>query len=419
MKHFLLLFMGIAAINLAAQISISEIEGYLEVYHPIDSTSIYIGIGSGSSLDADINSLNTCLGYHSGRLMTTGRSNTLFGGAAGSSISSAHSNSFFGRAAGVRTTTGSNNCFFGRDAGLNITTGHSNCFFGVQVGADVSSGSRNSIFGHFAGQSNLTGEENSYFGYQAGKGIHSGGSNNICVGFNAGPFSANGVVSNQLYIDVQQSNTPLIYGEFDNNLLQINGLLSAGVEGSGNALFKLNTERPWIFKQHSSGATTALELTLEDANNANKNFIIDTDGNVGIDTHTPGFKLHVNGSAGKPGGGSWSNASDERLKTNVTPFKDGLELIAQLNPVNFHYNGLLDLPSDREYVGIIAQELLEVAPYMVSEMPASNGERYLHVDPSAFDFILINAVKELMIRIENLESIIDEQRKIIQDAEAH
>jgi len=42
-------------------------------------------------------------------------------------------------------------------------------------------------------------------------------------------------------------------------------------------------ERSWVFKQIGSGATTALELTAADPNN-NKNFIINTDGRVGIGT---------------------------------------------------------------------------------------------------------------------------------------
>ena len=52
--------------------------------------------------------------------------------------------------------------------------------------------------------------------------------------------------------------------------------------GEGNVLLVLGAERSWVFKQTGSGATTALELTAADLNN--KNFIINTDGRVGIDT---------------------------------------------------------------------------------------------------------------------------------------
>jgi len=53
--------------------------------------------------------------------------------------------------------------------------------------------------------------------------------------------------------------------------------------GDGNVLLVLSAERSWVFKQTGSGATTALELTAADPNN-NKNFIINTDARVGIDT---------------------------------------------------------------------------------------------------------------------------------------
>lgn len=48
------------------------------------------------------------------------------------------------------------------------------------------------------------------------------GSGNVFLGHNAG---YNEMGSNKLYIENSDISTPLIYGEFDNNLLQINGTL--------------------------------------------------------------------------------------------------------------------------------------------------------------------------------------------------
>lgn len=126
-------------------------------------------------------------------------------------------------------------------------------------------------------------------------------------------------------------------------------------------------------------------------------------GSVGIGTASVDYKLEVNGSAGKPGGGSWSNSSDARLKKNITEFDKGLELVKAVRPINFEYNGLDNLPTHKSYVGVIAQELKKVAPFMVSDYRSDDGEIYLAVDPSAFDFVLINAVKELSAKIEQLE----------------
>jgi hypothetical protein len=82
------------------------------------------------------------------------------------------------------------------------------------------------------------------------------------------------------------------------------------------------------------GGSSAYDLTLSTANG--EALRVDaTTGNVGIGTTSPGNKLEVDGSAGKPGGGSWSNSSDRRLKKDIKPMEDSLEKITKLNPVTF------------------------------------------------------------------------------------
>jgi hypothetical protein len=66
--------------------------------------------------------------------------------------------------------------------------------------------------------------------------------------------------------------------------------------GDGNVLLHLGSERSWVFKQRGSGASAALELTAARADNNNKDFLINTDGRVGIGTITPKAKLDVQGS---------------------------------------------------------------------------------------------------------------------------
>lgn len=54
--------------------------------------------------------------------------------------------------------------------------------------------------------------------------------------------------------------------------------------GEGNVLLELNSERSWVFRQFGTGASTALELTLANSNNANKSFYLTTTGRFHI-TH--------------------------------------------------------------------------------------------------------------------------------------
>lgn len=134
------------------------------------------------------------------------------------------------------------------------------------------------------------------------------------------------------------------------------------------------------------------------------------DNQVGINTTTPGFLFEVNGSAGKPGGGSWGASSDARLKTDVAPYSDGLASVLSIDPVTYRYNELSGYDPGRTYVGVIAQQLQEVAPYMVSvsDRVAADGQTgYLTVDNSAMTYMLINAVKEQQAIIEELKRTIE------------
>lgn len=105
----------------------------------------------------------------------------------------------------------------------------------------------------------------------------------------------------------------------------------------------------------------------------------------------------------------WIAASDERLKKNIRAFEDGLEVVKQIRPVQFSYNGQGGIADDTStFVGIIAQELKPLAPYMIGEFTytAHDGqtENYMDYDGTAMTYILINAVKEQQAIIDQLKS---------------
>ncbi len=118
-------------------------------------------------------------------------------------------------------------------------------------------------------------------------------------------------------------------------------------------------------------------------------------GKVGIGTGftIPAFTLHVNGSAGKPGGGSWSSASDARLKDIKGHFTRGLDTIDKLNPVYYSYkkDNPINLPSDEKYIGLIAQQVQQVIPEAVGEYK----DGYLSVNNDPIIWTILNAIKEL------------------------
>ena len=132
------------------------------------------------------------------------------------------------------------NTFFGEFAGSSNTSGSLNTAVGWTAGGLITTGFGNSFLGHTAGIF-IKGSTNSFIGLGAGQRISSG-SNNICIGSLSGPTSDNDTISNRLYIDVEEDDDPLIYGEFDNDFVKINGILevTAGLSNPSSVKLKEN-----------------------------------------------------------------------------------------------------------------------------------------------------------------------------------
>ncbi len=107
---------------------------------------------------------------------------------------------------------------FGSLPGSN-NIGLNNTAVGYQVLNGISSGSDNTVQGYNAMSSNTTGNKNVAFGSEA-LFSNTSGNSNVVIGYQAG-YNETG--SNKLYIENSNSATPLIYGEFDNDLIRING----------------------------------------------------------------------------------------------------------------------------------------------------------------------------------------------------
>lgn len=137
--------------------------------------------------------------------------------------------------------------------------------------------------------------------------------------------------------------------------------------------------------------------------NTGNDFMFRMFSNVG-GTKVEKFKFETGGNAYKPSGGSWASLSDARSKTVLSSYASGLAELKQVEPVRYKYNGL-----EQEYVGIVAQQVETVMPELVS---VSSGKTYdgeefsdlRSVDQTPLTFALINAVKEMAVRIEALEA---------------
>lgn len=171
--------------------------------------------GSSGERYTDFSPENMFLGLNAGEV-TTGLSNVFIGNNAGLVNEGGGANVFIGLDAGMSTVGGSMNAYLGKSAG-KYATGDYNSFYGYASGY-ASNGNYNSFYGNNSGSYN-DGEYNVFIGYQAG--YNSGiGSRNVFLGNKAG---MNETGSDKLYIDNSDTTDALIYGEFDNNLVRVNG----------------------------------------------------------------------------------------------------------------------------------------------------------------------------------------------------
>ena len=204
---FFKLFLQISILLMFVQVSSAQ------------SNNTSTGTNAGSSITSGDN--NSSYGVNAGRYTTKGSNNIFIGVNAGRDNTEGLDNTFIGVSSGILNTLGRYNTFIGRYSGADNTVGERNTFVGRSSGTNNTTGMYNTFVGMHAAVTNTTGSYNSFFGYQSGyKNIT--GSKNVFLGYKAGFYE---LASDKLYIENSNSTSPLIYGEFDNDLVQINGEL--------------------------------------------------------------------------------------------------------------------------------------------------------------------------------------------------
>ena len=123
------------------------------------------------------------------------------------------------------------------------------------------------------------------------------------------------------------------------------------------------------------------------------------------------FDFRNDGRNVKSHPGGWEQESDARIKDIRHAYEDGLEAIKKLQPVRFAYKGReKQFPNDRmEFVGLTAQNaedagLSEFVTKGPGEVEGEQVDDLRTFDPTSVIYTLINAVKELAARVEQLEA---------------
>ncbi|MGH1388340.1 hypothetical protein [Kordia sp.] len=185
-----------------------------------------VAVGSGALEANTSGQRNTAVGRNSMRVNSIGQSNTAIGYRSLSANTEGDNNTALGNFSLNDNTTGNFNTAIGIEALSNNTTGYSNIGIGLGALIDNETGNLNIAIGQYSGINN------------------SSGSGNIYIGNGSGSSTAAG--SNKLYINNTQSDMPLIYGEFDTDLVRINGTFNVtqdmSVDGTLDVTEIINNE---------------------------------------------------------------------------------------------------------------------------------------------------------------------------------
>ncbi|MFH0865488.1 MAG: tail fiber domain-containing protein, partial [Bacteroidota bacterium] len=93
--------------------------------------------------------------------------------------------------------------------------------------------------------------------------------------------------------------------------------------------------------------------------------------------------------------------SDRQLKTDTVDFNNGLNVIRNMRPVSYKYNGKIGLETTHTHVGIFAEDIEQIAPFAVDSFFAKIDStdlmltKFLTVKNEAIIYTSINAIKEL------------------------
>lgn len=372
----------------------------------------FVGVNAGNFATTGLH--NTATGFEALNSNTSGLQNTATGDFALFSNKNGGSNTATGFEALNSNTSGFNNTATGISALLSNGTGHDNTAMGDSVLNFNTTGSFNTAVGETALGSNATGSFNTGLGYNANVGSGNltnaaaigafalvGESNALVLGCSSGsclsgatpPKVGIGTTAPFATLDVTAPNQVGVFvrGPFSG--------VGAGLDLQTTGTGSLQWE---ILDTGALAAQGPHKLNIRNVNTGNDILTILATGEIGIETTSPDNTLTVNGSADKPGGGSWGTFSDRRLKTIHGSYHAGLSQILQLNPVRYRYRqeNPLGIRDNEEHVGLVAQEVQKVIPEAVT----SNSQGYLLVNNDPIVWSMLNAIKQQQQQIKRQQT---------------
>jgi hypothetical protein len=156
--------------------------------------------------------------------------------------------------------------------------------------------------------------------------------------------------------------------------------------------------RLWLGNNNAHvGAMFNYGLFFDPGNSAGKAMMIrQSTGYVGINDITPSYHLDVNGTIRATG--DVISDSDRRLKSEIKPITNAVDTVKALSGKSY-------IKDDKPNIGLIAQEVEEVMPFMVHTASDEIGTKSVNYQNMVA--LLIEAVKEQQEQIDELKRMLE------------
>jgi hypothetical protein len=187
---------------------------------------------------------------------------------------------------------------------------------------------------------------------------------------------------------------------------------------NGNIFLRNNNTL--LGKYTSGGNVYLIGTDTNNAVNINANSAVGTMNiyswvNIWVNPNVNGSNgnfILTSGAGYQPGGGSWINYSDRRIKKDIADYTTGLAAILALRPITYRFNGrgVYRENEGGTHIGLIADETETVMPEMVGRVEVRLDQYDRHateirsLNTNALTYALINAVKELAAELEALKA---------------
>ncbi len=408
---------------------------------------------------------NTAVGYEAG--IDIGKPNT-------DEPYNGNRNTAIGVAAGYDIGGGTANTVLGDNAGSNTESGDFNTFVGFQAGFDnnrsfhINDANRNTALGAYAGYTNREGQDNVWVGVLAdssdwtfdhdgevnylqaasawaptyeistransntninrstvlgnqssvladdgvsiGYATRGAQTGAIVIGTNAVNSHANAIVLG--YNATSHSDNSVLLGSSTTTLWSAQSDANTSLGNSSYRFSDVFSNKLSVNATTGSAAQIDLYADGGAANNDKWSLIAANGGDFALASLATGSSVNVfsiDNAGNAVIAGDLALNSDRRLKTNITSIDNASALVRQLDGKRYQWKPELKR-DDRTHVGLIAQEVEKVLPELIIE----NEHGIKSVNYVALTPVLINAIKEQQVQLDEQKRLLEKQQQQIE-----